>query len=350
MNAESWADLRTFNGHTYPTYKEACKALGLLEDDAEWRQCLAEAAPIQSGSALRQLFCTILFHCAPTTPEALWNEFKYSICNDLEHRLENIWQYRDRVFTDGDVYDYGLYLINDNLKNFGKTLQDFPNMPEPQQVWNVIPGNRLLQEETDYDVEELKRRGDENKAKFNAEQLEMFNAVMDSMENMIFIHSAGGCGKTFICNTLASAVWSNEDVALCVASSGIAALLLEGGRTAHSRFKIPIPALDTSIANIKRGTQLSQLLLQTKVVIWDEVPIQHKNVIASVDQGFRDILEKDVPFGGVTVVFGGDFQQNLSVIQWGLRQQMIAASLKRGRLWDQTQVHIGSKHEIGSDS
>ncbi|KNZ79699.1 hypothetical protein J132_08858 [Termitomyces sp. J132] len=85
---------------------------------------------------------------------------------------------------------------------------------------------------------------------------------MDSMDNnlgkMIFIHSAGGCSKTFVCNTLASAVWSNGDVALCVASSGIAALLLEGGRT-HSRFKIPI--LDTSIANIKRGTQLSQLLL-----------------------------------------------------------------------------------------
>ncbi|KAG5715601.1 ATP-dependent DNA helicase PIF1, partial [Termitomyces sp. T112] len=139
-NATSWADLRTVNGHTYPTYKEACKALGLLEDDAEWRQCLAEAAPIQSRSALRQLFCTILFHCAPTTPEALWDEFKHTICDDIQHRLENIRQYRDRVSTDEDVYDYGLYLINDNLENFGKTLQDFPNMPEPQQVWNVIPG------------------------------------------------------------------------------------------------------------------------------------------------------------------------------------------------------------------
>ncbi|KNZ77847.1 hypothetical protein J132_03356, partial [Termitomyces sp. J132] len=211
-----------------------------------------------------------------------------------------------------------LHLINDNLKNFGKTLQDFPNMPEPQQVWNVIPG-KLLQEETDYDVEELKRRVDENKARFNGEQLGAFNEVMDSVNNnlgkMIFIHSAGGCGKTFVCNTLASAVWSNEDVALCVASSGIAALLLEGGRTAHSRFKIPIPALDTSIANIKRGTQLSQLLLQTKVVIWDEVPMQHKNAIDSVDRGFRDILEKDVPFSRVTVVFVGDFRQTLPVIQ-----------------------------------
>ncbi|KNZ77558.1 hypothetical protein J132_05092, partial [Termitomyces sp. J132] len=84
-----------------------------------------------------QLFCTILYHCAPTTPEALWDKFKHSICDDLQHRLENIWQYRDRVFTDEDVYNYGLHLINDNLKNFGKTLQNFPNMPESKQVSNV---------------------------------------------------------------------------------------------------------------------------------------------------------------------------------------------------------------------
>ncbi|KNZ82144.1 hypothetical protein J132_07729 [Termitomyces sp. J132] len=119
-------------------------------------------------------------------------------------------------------------------------------MPEPQQVWNVIPG-KLLQEETDYDVEKLKRRVDENKARFNGEQLGAFNEVMDSVDNnlgkMIFIHSAGECGKTFVCNTLASAVQSNGDVALYVASSGIAALLLEGGRTVHSRFNIVIPTL-----------------------------------------------------------------------------------------------------------
>ena len=83
MNATSWAHLRTVDSHTYPTYKEACKALGLLEDDAEWRQYLTEATPIQPGSALRQLFCSILLQYAPVTPKALWNEFKHSICVNL---------------------------------------------------------------------------------------------------------------------------------------------------------------------------------------------------------------------------------------------------------------------------
>ncbi|KNZ81740.1 hypothetical protein J132_10018 [Termitomyces sp. J132] len=44
----------------------------------------------QCQQCLRQLFCTILFHCAPTTPEALWDKFKHFICNDLQCRLENI--------------------------------------------------------------------------------------------------------------------------------------------------------------------------------------------------------------------------------------------------------------------
>ncbi|KNZ72523.1 hypothetical protein J132_02950, partial [Termitomyces sp. J132] len=87
-------------------------------------------------------------------------------------------------------------------------------------------GNRLLQEETEYDVEELKRRVDENKARFNGEQLGAFNKVMDSVDNnlgkIIFIHSAGRCGKRFVCNTLASSVQYNGDVILYVASSGIA--------------------------------------------------------------------------------------------------------------------------------
>ncbi|KNZ81734.1 hypothetical protein J132_10937 [Termitomyces sp. J132] len=64
------------------------------------------------------------------------------------------------------------------------------------------------------------------------------DSVYNNLGKMIFIHSAGGYGKTFVCNTLASTVQSNGDVSFCVASSEIAALLLEGSRTAHSRFKI----------------------------------------------------------------------------------------------------------------
>ena len=59
-----------------------------------------------------------------------------------------------------------------------------------------------------------------------------------------FIDGPGGTGKTFLYDTLLAHVRGNGGIALAVASSGIAALLLEGGRTAHSRFKIPVNGLD----------------------------------------------------------------------------------------------------------
>jgi hypothetical protein len=121
-------------------------------------------------------------------------------------------------------------------------------------------------------------------------------------------------------------------VALCVASSGIAAWLLEGGQTAHSQLKVPISALENSVSEIVHGTHLHEVLKQTKVIIWDEVPMQHKHAIDAVDHSLRDVLHKDSPFGGITVVFGGDFQQTLPVVPQGLIQEIIVSSFSKGCL------------------
>ena len=57
---------------------------------------------------------------------------------------------------------------------------------------------------------------------------------------MFFINAAGGYGKAFFMEMILSSIHSAGKIALAIASSGIAAELLEGGRTAHSHFKIPI--------------------------------------------------------------------------------------------------------------
>ena len=71
----SFENLRTVNGVIHSTFKEACNALSLLENDGEWRQCLQEAAIYQTGDQLRRLFVVILRACF-SEPLALWNEFK----------------------------------------------------------------------------------------------------------------------------------------------------------------------------------------------------------------------------------------------------------------------------------
>ena len=61
--ATSFEHLRTVQEILYPSFKEACNALGLLQNDEEWDQCLKEAGQIQSGAQLRSLFATILLFC-----------------------------------------------------------------------------------------------------------------------------------------------------------------------------------------------------------------------------------------------------------------------------------------------
>ena len=47
----------------------------------------------------------------------------------------------------------------------------------------------------------------------------------------------------------------------------------------------------------------------------------------------RDVRDNKHPFGGVTVVFGGDFQQILPVIPGGGREQIVSTSLCHSHLW-----------------
>jgi hypothetical protein len=67
-----------------------------------------------------------------------------------------------------------------------------------------------------------------------------------------FVDSAGGCGKTYVCKMIASKFHAEGKIVLCMASSGIASLLLPGGHTAHSWLKIPIPIHEDSYCNIKK--------------------------------------------------------------------------------------------------
>jgi len=130
---------------------------------------------------------------------------------------------------------------------------------------------------------------------FNPEQAVAFDAILKSVTNnqghLFFIHAAGGCGKTFLYNTIATEVRKREQVVLYVASSEIAALLLDGGRTSHSCFKIPLSINEDSVAGLKWNSYIFPVIQQTKVIIWDEVPIQHKYDIDAVDQCLRDLLK-----------------------------------------------------------
>jgi uncharacterized radical SAM superfamily protein len=68
-------------------------------------------------------------------------------------------------------------------------------------------------------------------------------------------------------NILLSYVQKQGKVALAMASTGIAATLLEGGTTAHSRFNIPLKVYSDSTYNISKRSNLAELLYHTKLII-----------------------------------------------------------------------------------
>ncbi|KAG6329106.1 hypothetical protein ID866_9982 [Astraeus odoratus] len=117
------------------------------------------------------------------------------------------------------------------------------------------------------------------KLTLNIQQRALYQAVLDSVEHgqggLFFIHSREGWGKTYLSKLIVAAVHTRNKVVLCVASTGLASLLLPGGHTAHSRFKIPIPTNEQSTCNLKKNDIHHQLLQQTSLIIWDEVCSQH---------------------------------------------------------------------------
>ncbi|KAL1316722.1 hypothetical protein AAHE18_15G085900 [Arachis hypogaea] len=131
---------------------------------------------------------------------------------------------------------------------------------------------------------------------------------------------------------------------LTIASSGIASLLLSGGRTAHYKFAITLTPDEFSTCNIKQGSSLAELIVIAKLIIWDEAPMMSKFCFEALDKTLKDLMRfKDdhnqhLPFGGKTIVFGGDFRQILRVIPKGTRQDIVNASLNSSYLWQHCEV------------
>ena len=113
---------------------------------------------------------------------------------------------------------------------------------------------------------------------------------------------------------------------------------MNGGRTAHSRFKIPIKLTQDTVLNISYQSELAELIRKTKLIIWDEAPMAYRFTFKAIDKTFKDLRDVDEPFGGLVFVMGGDFRQILLVVVWGTRGQIVDACVKSSILWDD--VHL----------
>ncbi|XP_059221537.1 uncharacterized protein LOC131996104 [Stomoxys calcitrans] len=335
----SFAHLRTVQGVIYNTYQMACKAMGLLEDDSHWENTLSEAAICSSATSLRYLFAIIVAFCQVTDSVSLWNKFRENMASDIliRQRRELV---SDDLQYDQNIFDEALFELNKVVQLLtSKSINDF-GLPMPANINSDLTNNAEYTRETSYDQSKLLQNIAQDEPRLNIDQKKVFTTLLSSIDNnegkIFFLDAPGGTGKTFLINLLLTKVRSTGKIALAVASSGIAATLLEGGRTAHSTFKLPLKIAtddNKSVCSISKQSNTGKLIRDCSLIVWDEATMSNKTSVEALDRTMRDLRSKNAPMGGCTILFSGDFRQILPVVPRGTRADEINASLKRSNLW-----------------
>ncbi|KAG3181524.1 hypothetical protein PC128_g15113 [Phytophthora cactorum] len=327
----SFENLRTVDGVTYDSYRKGAPHAGYLEDDSEWVDCMTEASQFRMPYQLRQLFATIIVYSQVVEVGALWEEFYDDLSLDFGYKYRSL----EGNAKEEMVKFHTLKSLNDLLLANGSAVAHFEYLPQlseyPHLVLNSLLQNNLIRREMEgYNHDVLQETVDREHL-LNEEQRSVYSTIINAVDNptpgntLFFIDGPGGTGKSTLLKHILAKVRLLENIPLEVASSGIASLLLMGGRTAHSTFKIPLKLNDTSTCSIYKQSHLKGLIQKASLVIWDESHLEGKCVLS------------------------GDFRQILPVVVRGTPAQTIDACLKSSTLWPKfQQLHLRENMRVMS--
>nr|XP_051197220.1 uncharacterized protein LOC127310601 [Lolium perenne] len=239
--ATSFEDLKSVNGRRCSNFRESCERRGLIETDKSLDDCLTKAATFQIPYALRRLFATILVFCEVTQIRSLWEKHLESMSEDYRRNQPNQAAVEQMVLRD----------IRDLVHSMGKDISSY-GLPDLDLLDDECSNgdSREVQEELSvtFDKEDINMFTSLNKEQ-RAGFDEILSHVLNRRSQIFFVDGPGGTGKTYLYKALLAKVRSLGQIAIATATSGIAASIMPGGRTAHSRFKIPIRLTDSSTCN-----------------------------------------------------------------------------------------------------
>jgi len=262
--ATSFQSLRTVDGELCTTYREACQCLHLLEDDIHWDHTLADAVIFSSAHQIRSLFAIIISTCFPSDPLHLWNKYKDDMADDILHRVRTTTANPELEFN-AEIHNEALISIEDLcLMMSGKMLHEL-GMPAPNRPMHDA-FNRELERERQFDRDALSQSVRTNVPLLNKQQKTTYDTLMKAVKDdnggIFFLDAPAGTGKTFLISLILASIRAQSQIPLAVASSGIAATLLEGGRTAHSALKLPLnlQTTDEPTCNIAKKSAMAKVL------------------------------------------------------------------------------------------
>ena len=179
--------------------------------------------------------------CGISNPKQLWETHKDSLSEDIFHHVQQENPTVEVIYT-STIYNRALLLLEKLVLSISsKALKDF-GMPSPVCVSNST--NQEFLRETNYCVDTLNTYIADNEPLLIPDQKHAYDTILHRIvsqsRGFLFLDAPGGTGKTFLINLLLAKVRSQRKIALAVASSGIAATLLNGERNAHSTFMLPL--------------------------------------------------------------------------------------------------------------
>ena len=261
---QSYDALKLHNNVQHRTFHEAAIARGLLADDREWHNCLTEANLTMMPYRLMSLFACILISCNPSDPFQLWEMHKMSMIKpDRHHRITDLQQ----LHWTYNKLDQMIQRHNSEL-SLQKTFQiprpqtlptgHRPAAPPQAPAAPATAGQNRLQ------------TGADMYQQLNPDQRSAFDRIYDSQERRtkqcFFIDGPGGTGKSFMYKTLIKCLQEAGTSSVVVASTGIAATLLDGV-TAHKGFKMPFIINHDTVSNMKAQSKEASVLKHADVII-----------------------------------------------------------------------------------
>ena len=247
----SFDDLLTVGGVLCGSFREAAERLGLIEAENTLDGCLNEAEQWALPCSLRRLFATILVHCEPGNVRGLWDRHLEPMSDDYHRTRTSTKEVEQLVLLD----------IRAMLQSMGKGVVDFA-LPIIDDAFDPTDGEcrEVIEESTvEFGMDDTKLA-----SSLNLEQRAAYNEILVVVERgdggVLFVDGPGGIGKTFLYRAMFAKVRSEGKIGIATATSGVAASIMPGGRTAHSRFKIPLSCDDGASCSFTKQSGTAKLL------------------------------------------------------------------------------------------